>query len=485
MNEREQQRMDLPQVCRELIRTETSYPFSAADRLVEPICLADYGFVEKEYLVTGHSNVYRWKADGVTPEVKIPDVPYGSRLLVRRPGKPEDFQGIVVVELMNWASFYDRSIPGWGHCYEYYLEHGIAWVGLAIRDKALEAMQRFDPQRYAELGFKNPVPAEEREEPAYSYGKKNTDPENENGLIWDFISQTGVLLKTQTPENPLYGFDVKKVMMTGATAGDTSLYACSIEPYHRMPDGVSPIYDGFLVYMTGAPGELSQCERKFDEWQERCKFYCEVPYIHVLTCGDMGGEGWHPDWAVMQRRPDADEPGKKFHSYEIAGCGVRAGYDKLRCVCQEDVEKSRTPWRDSVNYEYEFPIRYILRRATEELILWMTEGIEPPHGPKLLFDDQPYPQKKMLRDELGHAQGGVRLPYVEAPLYRFDEQGGATRLPDETILQMYEDRDDYLRKFITSAVGTVRDGFVLPEDGVEMILEAIHETFPEKGACGE
>ena len=71
---------------------------------------------------------------------------------------------------MNYASKYDRSIPGWGHCYEYYLERGMAWIGVAIRDVALEAMKRFDPERYGELGYPNPLPPEERGEPAKSYG---------------------------------------------------------------------------------------------------------------------------------------------------------------------------------------------------------------------------------------------------------------------------------------------------------------------------
>lgn len=463
-----------PEECRELPRTENSYPFGAADRLVEPIRLEEYGFEEHEYLLKGHSHVYEWKEGMRYPEVRTESAPYGTRILVRRPSVPKDFHGVVVVELMNWASKYDRTIPGWGHCFDYYLSRGIAWIGVAVRDVALEAMKRFDPIRYRELDFKNPQPPELRGEPADSYGRCNI--ENENGLIWDMLSQLGVLLKSDTKENPMYGFPVQKVMATGATAGDLSAYLCGIHPLHRNCKN-RPIYDGFLIYMTGAPGGINQETNKNSELDERNKYYSEVPFIHVLTTGDMVGGGFHPDWAYMQRRPDADEEGKKLCRYELAGCGVRAGYDKIRCVCREDVEKSNTPWKETANYEYEYPVRYILRAATERLIEWMNDGIAPPHSP-LLETERDYPDTRFLRDSVGNTLGGVRLPYVDAPLYRFQEEGGAVRLSDEEILGLYENKEKYLERVIDSCIKAYEGRWILKEDVPKIILEAVNERFP-------
>ncbi len=471
-----------PQVCRELVRTETSYPFGAADRLVEPICLTDYGYEEKEYLVKGEANVYQWPVGQDMPTVRTAGAPYGSRFLVRRPSRPETSNGIVVVELMNWASQYDRSIPGWGHCFEYYLSRGITWIGVTVRDVTLDVLQRFDPERYREVGFPNPLPPEQRGEPADSYGKNNM--EHENGLIWDMLSQIGALLKSGQPENPLADLPVRKVMMTGATGGDLSAYVRAVHPLHCL-EGGRPVYDGFLIYMTGAPGGINQETPKLMELDPRCKYYAEVPLMHVLTTGDMVGGGFHPDWAYMQRRPDADEEGKKLCRYEVAGCGVRAGYDKKRCVCPEDVEKSNTPWRDTVYYEYEYPVRYILRAATQCMIQWMTQGITPPHSPLLEFDGAPYPKTDFVRDAAGNTQGGIRLPYVDAPLYKYREEGGAKRLPDQVIRSLYRDKKDYLEKVIASAVKAVQDRFLLPEDSVQIILEAMEERFPEEGENGK
>lgn len=478
MSEGKKVRVHPPKECRELPRSETSYPFSAADRLVEPVELSEYGFEEREFMIKGQSNVYEWPVGQDSPTIRTKDAPYCTRILIRRPADPAKFNGIVVVEPMNYASKYDRSIPGWGHCFEYYLEHGIAWIGVAIRDVALEAMKRFDPERYQELSYSNPLPPEERGEPAKSYGYTSKD--SENGLIWDMLSQLCALLKSDSPENPMAGYSVKKVMATAASGGDLSCYVRAVHPLHCLEDE-KPVYDGFLIYMTGAPGMINQVTPKLQETDPRCIYYSEVPFIHVLTTGDMVGGGFHPDWAYMQRRPDADEPGKKLHRYEIAGCGVRAGYDKRRCVCREDVEKSQTPWREDVYYEYEFPVRYILRAATEALIRWMNDGVEPPHSPLLEFEGV-YPDTTFVRDEVGNTKGGIRTPYVDAPLYVYREEGGAKRLPDETIRRLYKNKEDYLGKVIRSTVKAVQDRFLLAEDSVKIILEAVQESFPEEVA---
>lgn len=467
--------MKAPNECIELPRTADSIPFGAADRLVEPINLANYGFEEREFLIKGFSHVYEWNEGEKQPTIQTESAPYCTKALVRLPSNPEDFSGTVVVELLNWASKYDRPIPGWGQCFEYYLSRNIAWIGLSVRDVALEAAQRFDPIRYADLGFKNPKPEELRGTPATSYGKTNL--ENENGLIWDAISEFGILLKSDSNQNPLHGYNVKNVIATGATAGDLSAYIAGFHPMHRTSNN-EPIYDGFLMYMTGAPGGVNQETNKNSETDPRNLYYSEVPFIHVLTTGDMLGGGFHPDWAFMQRRPDADETAKKLVRYEIAGCGVRSGYDKHRCVCQEDVEKSNTPWKESVNYLYEYPVRYILRAANECLIKWIEDGITPPHSP-LLETTGSYPDAEYIRDVAGNTCGGIRLPYVDVPLYRFNEEGGAERLSADTIKVLYHSKEEYLEKVIDSCFKAVEGRWLLPEDAKKIIIEASNEPLSE------
>lgn len=475
MNARERTKIYPPKACKELPTDDKSYPLGAADHLVEPMDLVEYGYRENEYIIKGEANIYVWPEGQKLPSIRTPNAPYASRMLVRKPIDPKKFNGIIVVELLNWASKYDRTIPGWGHCYEYYLSRGIAWVGLTVRDVVLDVLKRFDPQRYGELSFANPLPPEKRGEPASSYGLNNI--ENENGLIWDMISQVGALFKSTSQENPFFGYDVDKVMATGATGGDLSAYVCGIHPLHCLANS-KPVYDGFLIYMTGAPGGINQETPKNHELDERNKYYSEVPLIHVLTTGDILGGGFHPDWAFMQRRPDANEPGKKLRLYEVAGAGVRAGYDKKRAPSPDDVARAQTPWKDTVNYEYEYPVRYILKAATENLILWMRDGIAPPISPKLCTVGD-YPDTQFVLDEVGNTKGGIRLPYVDVPLYKFEEEGGASRLKDEIIRKLYRDKNDYIEKVIAATIKAVNGRWILEEDAVKIIMEAINERFPE------
>ena len=73
--------------------------------------LPSMGYVEEEYSVSGKANIYGYLDDvGEDPRVVVqtPDVPYTTRILVRRPadcmdkaGKCRRFNGTVYVEVLN------------------------------------------------------------------------------------------------------------------------------------------------------------------------------------------------------------------------------------------------------------------------------------------------------------------------------------------------------------------------------------------------
>ena len=55
--------------------TPTSYPYGAADRLLEPMDLAKDGYVEEEYFISGTANVYDWAASG---DLTVKERVYGN-----------------------------------------------------------------------------------------------------------------------------------------------------------------------------------------------------------------------------------------------------------------------------------------------------------------------------------------------------------------------------------------------------------------------
>ena len=461
--------------CREAVRTAASYPLSAHDHLVKPIALGQYGYTEKEYIIKGNANVYEWEEGEEHPHVRTENAPYCSRMLVRMPENPGKFSGTVIVELLNYASGYDRSIPGWAQCYDYYLKHNIAWIGLTIHCRTHAFLKEFDPERYVEVDFPNPLPEEERKEADTSYGP--SDKNKENGLRWDMISQVADLLKSEREENPMKDYEIKEVIATAASGGDLSMYVAGFHPLYCTQKN-EELFDGFLIYMTGAPGCINQTDTKNNERDLRNVFYANVPFIFVYTSGDMLSDGWHPDYALMQRRPDADQEDMKLFRYEIAGAGVRSAYDKLSSCSKEDVERTSFRWRGTVNYEYDFPVRYILKAAHDALIKWIRNGITPPHSP-LLETEGVYPANTFILDEAGNTKGGIRLPYVDAPLYNFQMEGGGKRLSADTIRKLYSSKEEYLLKVINSVNKAMADRFLLPDDAAEILNEAVHEELPE------
>jgi Alpha/beta hydrolase domain len=82
----------------------------------------------------------------------------------------------------------------------------------------------------------------------------------------------------------------------------------------------------------------------------------------------------------------------------------------------------------------------------------------------------------LQRDQYGNAVGGVRTPYVDAPVATLTGSGqtgssfcflfGTTALFDEaTLSTLYPTREAYIDAIDTTTDSAVEKGFVLPEDG--------------------
>lgn len=469
--------------------TEKSHPFGGALYQVRPMDLASYGYVEEEYLLSGDAKIYTWPEGQKYAGIEREGAKYTTRFLIRKPADPAKFSGTVVVEMFNWARGYDRAIALWGNCHKYMMREGDAWVGVSVRANVIDNLKKFDEERYGRLSYENPVPKEHRMDRSQSntYHDDYTDPDRENGLTWDMYSQLGMLFKEQSERNPLYGYSVKAVVGTGATAGDLATYVAAIDPVSCREDG-SPIYDGYLIFMTGAPGNVNQYEEKLHHLDERCKFYGKVPLMRVYTCRDMLGGGMHPDWAYMQRRNDSNEAGNYYRSYEIAGTGLMLKYTYYTEPSHEDVEKmglkivnGRTwkAWSEEDLATFEFPTRYALDAALDNLKKWILDGTNPP-STKPYETEQVYPATVLSMDELGNVKGGMRLPYLEVPAYHFKTDATASPLEPEILAKLYNGKEDYVEKVKKSVQSCLEKKLLIKEDADAIIQEAENCTFWNK-----
>ena len=461
--------------------TASSHPFGGAKWQVKPMDLSTQGYAEEEFLIQGNAKIYTWPNGQQSVSIAYENAAYGGRFLVRKPANPANFSGTVIVEMYNWARGYDRAISLWGHCHQQIMRDGDAWVGVSIRANVIDNLKKFDPVRYADLSYESPLdPAHRLDRPqSNTYHDDYTDPNRENGLTWDYYSQVALSLRDQSSGAPMAGYNVKAVIGTGATAGDLATYVAAIDPVSCRPDGGN-IFDGYLIFMTGAPGNVNQFEEKLHYLDERCKFYCKVPLMRVYTCRDMLGGGMHPDWAYMQRRNDSDEEGQYYRSYEIAGTGLMLKYTYFSEPSHEDVEKmglqirnGRTgqAWSEEDLKTFEFPTRYALDAMLENLKKWILEGIAPP-------STQPYetvgvyPATDLKLDEFGNVLGGLRLPYLEVPAYHFCMDATAYPLEREILDRLYQDKSDYVSKVADSARRCVENRLLTQVDADAIVAEA-------------
>ena len=252
------------------------------------IDLSAFGYVEEEFFVSGRANVYQYGPTGAV-EVRTPDVPYTTRILVRRPSDPRRFSGTVHMDVAHPAA--GGSTFGWSG--EYILNNGHAFVTVTTRrtgggSSAIDQIKAFDPVRYAPITF------------------------TEDGLTWDIIGQVGRLLRTQTQENPLNGFNVQRLYAQGWSGSGALLLFYIGDGFHaraRMPGG-GPIFDGYLIgEPSGYPRINSTASPIADDDPRQAVRPRDVPAITLHT-------GPQP---ANRRRADSDAPNDRYRVYEVPG----------------------------------------------------------------------------------------------------------------------------------------------------------------------
>ena len=486
-----------PEVCRLVPETEDSHILGGSRRMIEPIDLEAYDYIEEEYIVKGNANVYHWTDNERYPHIIFSGAPYCTRMIVRKPKDPEKFSGIIHCELMNPNSGLDRSNAGWAPCHEYLMSRGHGSISFTFSEVSMKGLRAYDPERYGELAFKNPIPKEQRMPASVWLDGNPIDEETENGLQYDFYSQVAALIKAKREDSPFVGYDVKKIMLQGTTGGDLSAYVAAVHPVTKLPDG-TPCYDGFLIFMTGAPGFLKNSRYMLDPFDFRDLYYSEVPFIHLNTVADLLGDTMHPSWSTMWHRYQPNEEGRYLRLIEIAGAGIGRKFTAKYGNCREDMEKiektgalkrrgrpADRPLIDGTGRNpqampemFEFPAHLIICAMIENLVNWMLTG-EAPEKVDWIEMEGEYPDMKFATDKYGVFKGGLRSPYVDCPLFATNSSGMITRrLTVEELKELYSSKEDYVAKVTASVERMIAHGHLLPEHAHFIIDEDKEVEFP-------
>ena len=438
----------LPEAEGPIAVTENSHPFCAMEYSRTPLHVADYGYVEEEYFLSGRANVYDTDENDRAVIYKEA-LPYKNRILVRRPKDPDQFSGFVYVDILNATQGYDIE-DLWHRIWLWCMENGHGYVGVTSKPCNVQSLKNFDYERYSTLNWSSGEPI-----PMPVISKSATLPGTEEGLFWDILAQTGTLLRCGGKENCMGGFPVKYVYLTGQSQSG--------------------------AYLNNI-GDL--------RLEERHMHPSATPYICFSSEADLTLFRLFVDGELLNIQvPNSDTPDDKCRYYEIPGSPHTDIICPVLCATSE-VEKTgaKMPNLDARLLEHinDMHVEYYVCGLLEKLHRWATLQEAPEEIPVITREGG-----SLVFDEHGNALGGLRTPYLDVPIASYiacnpdDPEGICGRMTyftKETFLSLYGSREAYLSQFDSSVDKQVEAHWLTPADAAEM-----KEWAREKSAaiCGE
>jgi hypothetical protein len=387
--------------------TAQSHPFAAADHAMTPFDLERAGYIEEEFLISGTANVYDWDTARAL-QILIADVPYTTRILVRRPRTTQAFSGAVIVEPLYPPRRWDWPMI-WGYLRDELIARGDIWIGVTMPGPNLAGLKQFDAQRYAALSFANPKP----DEPCPGTSDKS---DIEPGLRWDVLSQVAALVKSSATGRPNADFRASAVYLT-MQGGDVETYINAIQPTSRA-------YDGFLSRAPFTLTAINRCAAvpTADDPRQPVR-NAGVPVIAVAGEGDLVN-------TYVSRRKDSDAPKDRYRLYEVAGAAhidrfAYLGFPSMTDQAAAGNAQGTPEWPFNAPCTPPIPLmeESVLRAAygvaLHALDNWARRGKVPKRAPRVETRPTADGSFTVVTDQYGNGRGGLRTPYVDVPTARY------------------------------------------------------------------
>lgn len=347
--------------------------------------LAAFGYIEEEFELSGVAGEWEYD-DAFAPRVKQ-QIPFVTRILLRRPSDPARFSGSVQLEPLHPDL---DNAPTWKAAHGWMLRNGHAWVGVTqSAPVAADLAERF-PDRYGRLS----LPAA--------------------GLGHDILGAVAVALKDGA--FPLAG--VELVTMSGWSITGSFCRVYLQEGFverHRTADGRRGV-DAMIIGKTsgaflraGYPPLSAQCE-VLPADDARRTVRGRIPVFEVLT--ESEAETHAP---VL--RDDSDDEGDRYRLYEVAGTSHRQLRPDDVLTNTAQYAEAGGELADTRITELPSDARFELfaGAAFENLERWVRDGIAPPRVPRFERTED----GALARDADGTVIGGIRPPWIAVPTARY------------------------------------------------------------------
>ena len=397
------------------------------------------GWVEEEFFVGGTARTYTTAAET--------EVPFTTRILVRRPIDPADFNGTVILDWNNVTLATDRDVA-WQPLHDTVMDRGYVYVSVAAQRLGVElsplSLKSWDPVRYAQLLH----PGDD-----YSF---------------DIFSQTGEAVLEEKVLGKLAPCVEYRLAM-GASQSATRLKTY-INEVHKKAN----IYDGFNPQIIGA----DDVNRKI------------VPVLWVNSMAESSDEGVPKDSGL-------------FRLWEIAGAAHTSNnsssyHDQQLIYNHSNGNAGEYDKESAYSWGYQnqpgeclsrnwYQAGYIWSSALVTLDEWVRTGDAPDPMPRIERNAD-----GVMFDEFGMMKGGVRTPIIDVPLASYyagvsmpptqdpcGVAGGAIALSGTTriftaeqLAELYPKPGDYLKRFEVATKEAVANGHILATDADQLLNDA-------------
>lgn len=450
--------------------------------------LAAYGYVEEEYFLDGQAAAYEHSGDGI--EQLTGELPYTTRIIVRRPADSSRFSGVVHFEPIH-------PTHGWnGHWQvldRYLMSRGDVYVFAGVGDASKgwsgsptfpepsgpigqnKILKWFDADRYAPISW----------------------PEEE-GIRFEVMGDIGKKLRSKDADNPLRELDIRAMLVGGWSYTGSIQRTYINEGFHdriRLPNG-DPVFDGYLIGVSSAwndPGYLPLHNDEpfvpLDDPRRELK-KTDARVIEFLTESEVElGKA-----LTQPNLPDSDARIGGHRVYELAGVihtdnlvdPTLSRHDLPYAVQMAErgyqfTEVSTVSISDCDLPPSDIPQAALVRAAVDNLRHWVLDGTPPPHAEPLERTSE-----GLVRDEVGNALGGLRVAEYEVPLARYgrytgDEKPGCRAdnlypsvflvrepLPKEELVRRYGTPERYVKLYDAQIDLLIAKRLLLPEDGLRL-----------------
>jgi hypothetical protein len=364
-----------------------------------------------------------------------------------RPAEPTNFNGIVLVNWQNVTIGVDFGMPDLEQ-----LDRGYAWIGVTTQRVAHDGQPALTEEIPATVGLREWNPDR--------YGSLHHPGD---AFSYDIFSQAARRLR----EGPAEGVDMLGGLsprLVIATGGSQS--AMRLGSYLNIAHQKDRVVDGFLPTvhwgLCPPPPDMSLVESFELTSDFRFKGSAQIRddgHVPVLVVNS------EPETLMTSivRQPDSDT----FRFWEMAGT-AHVGGESAELMTAALLRDGVSEGLPAVEHQNTIVWDYIARAGLERLVEWIDTKRPPVSIPPITLDST----SGIVRDEIGNAVRGVRMPEVVAPLAVHTSMqselsasalsGESRPLPAERINQLYADAASYQKVWDGAVDDLAALGLVLP-----------------------